>query len=277
MEDMTKEWIEELVHKICREQVALECKNALNRNKDDLNTYKEELENRQKEELKNIKNDLQTYKNQITSKYESELSTNIQKTKEEYKKEWELYKGEVQKNNNEFINQIKKSISLIKKRIENLLPAAAVTGLAAAYKEATDELRHIKYSLLFAGFIIPLILLVWGFYEYVLIAEDLNFLSLISRLFVGFPLAWIAWFFQRSISQTRRLREEYNHKQRMMTVYEGFNNYIKTVETDGDKELEKMFSNQVIKIIGKNPAETLGESTTLLDSLKEDLNKKSSS
>ena len=211
--------------------------------------------------LNNIQK-IEEYSGELEAKKKAIISDETEIAK--YKNELQQHSSEIQKYNQK-IEKIKTTIENHSKKIESLLPSATSAGLASSYKEAGDRFGFWKSSIYFLGFITSLGALVWGFYEHLLGTNNLGFMNLINRVVVGFPLIWIAWFCQRSLSQIMRLREEYNHKQRIMSVYEGFNKYVKELSGSDAIKLERDLANQVIQAVSKNPAETLGRSTTLLD------------
>lgn len=62
------------------------------------------------------------------------------------------------------------------------------------------------------------------------------FTYLLQKLVSGIPWFVISWFGYTSIMTNRKLYEEYNHKQRVMQLYKGFEDYIKDGGTEEQKE-----------------------------------------
>ena len=156
-------------------------------------------------------------------------------------------------------------VESLRKIVRDLLPGATTAGLAGSYIDAQEKRGVGWYWFGFTASLIALICL----YGYNLFIEptSLTWGGLFIRFTTGLPLVWIAWYCQKSISQTRRIKEEYQHKERIMRVYPAFMKQLKEGEEENtDKILD--FITTTIKAIAKNPAEVLNPSETLLDSMK---------
>ena len=173
------------------------------------------------------------------------------------------------------IKEMQERFEQLNKRIESLLPGATSAGLASSYFDARTE-KKIKWYWL--GFVISLIILGIGYSYYFLNqSQSINLEDIIVRVIVGGPLIWLAWYCQKSISQTNRIKEEYHHKQRIMSVFEGFSKQIDELTKD-DPEKNKVKKLELISVIinaiRKNPSEILDPSETFLDSIRKCVNEK---
>ena len=81
------------------------------------------------------------------------------------------------------------------------------------------------------------------------------------KLAISLPLLWISWFGQRNISQRKRLFEEYNHKLRVVQLYQLFTSDETSYKFNNREELEVV----LIDSIRNNPAKHLGKSETMID------------
>ena len=164
-----------------------------------------------------------------------------------------------------FQKNSEKQFNELKKKIEGLLPGATSAGLASSYQDAQKEK---KAKPLWIGFIASLLVLMAGyFYSFVYNSPPTDLSTIAIRVTIGFPLIWIAWFCQRSISQMTRISEEYRHKEKIMRIYDGFSKQIEQ-STDAEEAKTKKVDliSVTINAIEKNPAEKLDPSETLLDS-----------
>lgn len=155
----------------------------------------------------------------------------------------------------------------LKTKIEGLLPGATSAGLASSYQDAQKEK---KAKPLWIGFITSLLVLMGGyFYSFAYNSPPTDLSTIAIRVTIGFPLIWIAWFCQRSISQMTRISEEYRHKEKIMRIYDGFSKQIEqSTDTEEAKTKKVDLISVIIGAIGKNPAEKLDPSETFLDSWK---------
>ncbi len=183
-----------------------------------------------------------------------------------------ILKDKMQKQCSSFEKIVKdksKVLDSLTEKIENLLPGATSAGLASSYRSARKEKNTKCY---WFGFLGSLIVLCGGYFYYLIATgSGIDWLDVVVRTVVGMPLVWIAWYCQRSISQTNKIKEEYHHKQRMMSVFDGFSKYVSELTKDDPEQnkLKKLeLISAVIDAIKKNPSEILNPSETFLDSLE---------
>ena len=157
----------------------------------------------------------------------------------------------------------------LKTQILSLLPSAGAAGFSSTYYDAKsryaptsfkgkrgaskdsgvlgpfrflfgyDPIAIFSTCFFYAMFMLPLLALVYGTYELVRDLEahpalDNRIFAL--RILIAIPLAALSGFGFASLHRYRRLFEEYNHKQRVMELYESFRNEI---EKEGDEEQKK--------------------------------------
>ncbi len=193
------------------------------------------------------------------------LVSEIQKQKEDS----DNIASQIQENHNsslEIINKQKKNMEDLVKRIENLLPGATSAGLASSYYDAWREKNTILHWM---GFIFSLLFLTSVYFYYLILqSQEISLATILTRLIAGVPLIWIAWYCQKSISQTNRIKEEYRHKEKSLRVFDGFSNKINELtKEDPSKNKEKKleFISDTMNAIKKNPSEILDPSETFLN------------
>ncbi|MFW5703764.1 MAG: coiled-coil domain-containing protein [Patescibacteria group bacterium] len=135
-------------------------------------------------------------------------------------------------------------------------------------------LRQIKEVLRYLIFIVPLVLATFIIIAPEVIIQLLGIQNIptkltssdfiLYRFMVSFPLAWIGWFGQRNISMHKRLFEEYNHKLRVTQMFLLFSTEHKALSNN---KISLELENALIDAIKSNPAEHMGKSITLIDSI----------
>ena len=149
------------------------------------------------------------------------------------------------------------------------MPGATAVGLASSYIQGKKEKTTLLYWL---GFILSLGgLFVMYFKVLFNNLDNLTLMNLLNRTILGLPLVWIAWYCQKSISQTTRLKEEYQHKERLMRAFVGFSKEVDKlteINTDENISLKRDLISVTIKAIQRNPADTLGSPKTLREPWK---------
>ena len=163
----------------------------------------------------------------------------------------------------------KEKMEELKQRIEKLLPGAASAGLASSFHKAQEKTGLLVFF--WVGFVGSLFLATGGygyfFYDSLSDNDVLTWGHVFIRLTLGIPLFWIAWYCQRSISQINRIKEEYQHKERLMTVFDGFSRKIEAMSEAGESATQMRLIETVIEAIARNPAQVLDPSATMLDSM----------
>ncbi|MEF2174848.1 MAG: hypothetical protein V3575_00125 [Candidatus Absconditabacteria bacterium] len=125
-------------------------------------------------------------------------------------------------------------------------------------------------------FMVPLAIIVYLFSQHDIMNSLIENLSssgtkptiselIIFKGLISVPLLWISWFGQKSISQRKRLFEEYNHKYRVVQMYIMFISNEKSYTLQQTQELE----NALLEVIKNNPAVHLGKGETMIDRIFE--------
>lgn len=149
--------------------------------------------------------------------------------------------------------ELENRCSEILKKADNILKVATTVSLANSYTQGKEETSK-NLCQLGIGFILSLgLLTLYGIYVFESI-EEVAITTLIFKISIGFPLIWIAMFFQKIFSQKQRVKEEYHHKERIMMLYDGFEKHIKNNPDNKDNTVKLIKT--MLEAIAVNPAET---------------------
>ena len=93
--------------------------------------------------------------------------------------------------------------------------------------------------------------------------SDWNELSFLNRLIISIPLRWISLFWQRNISQRKRIAEEYNHKIQVLKMYLNFttNDSQYLLDETIKQELQK----EVLEVIKRRPGDIYWKDESMFD------------
>lgn len=136
--------------------------------------------------------------------------------------------------------------------------------------------RYAKTLFSYLVFMAPLAVIVYFFAQPDIMADLVKSVStdtykptvqelIFLKALIWLPLLWISWFGQKSISQRKRLFEEYNHKFRVVQMYIMFTSNEKAYTLKQTKELEVA----LLDVIKNNPAVHLGKWETMIDRIFE--------
>jgi acyl-CoA-binding protein len=155
--------------------------------------------------------------------------------------------------------------------IKALLPSAGAAGLSSTYYDAKSRYAPTSYAgkpgvkiltgwrkilrvsvgynpvsvvttvVYYSMFLVPLGIVFWGSFTLLLKVEQdphfvLDYRMLLLRVLIAIPLGTISAYGFSSIRRSRKLYEAYNHKQRVMELYQAFKNEI---EAKGDADQVK--------------------------------------
>ena len=162
--------------------------------------------------------------------------------------------GLKQRLHNLYDEQQKKYDGLVT-RIENLLPGATAAGLASSFSDAKKEnaRSNIFLNIGFYGSLLILAVAYGVLYSKILSSEiSVTWDLVLFKTTLSFPFAWMAWYCQKAIAETKKTREEYHHKQRVMELYAGFADHIKGLSAD---DRMSALAQVVLDTVKRNPAE----------------------
>lgn len=151
--------------------------------------------------------------------------------------------------------QAKKSDEL-QHEIERILGDANRVGMAASFRQRKNDLKHghIVWQCFFLLSLIGVILVSSYFLLPELAKDSVSWASVFSKLWVTFPLVWIAWFSSKQYSQISRVREDYAFKEATAMAFEGH----RKVARETDPELESELLSSCIENMELNPIRLLG-------------------
>jgi hypothetical protein len=236
-------------------------KNSVEQLKSQSNVFFEELKTT-KEKISSLKTELDESKKEIDLFYKK-IFTSQEKTESNPDGlSVSKYLDKFQEDNKIEFSKIKETweekYSELEEKIESLLPSATSAGLASSFKAGKEDNK--KAGWLWFGFIGSLISLLL-FYGYSFVYKDISAITIptiIVRLSLGLPLIWIAWFCQKTISEQKRIKEEYHHKERIMSLYDGFIKHMQSLPI-GESEESKNLIKIMLNAISVNPAEILNK------------------
>jgi len=159
--------------------------------------------------------------------------------------------------------------------IRSLLPEAGAAGLSGAYVQAKSKYGAIPYdgkygflgwryvahfikshaatTIYYTMFVAPLIIMIVMLFDlfHEIKSDDIDEKVILFRTLITLPLAAISLFGWSSIRLSRRLYEEYNHKQRVMQLYHSFKD---EVDEHGTPEHKQALLSIMLKAVDDKPS-----------------------
>lgn len=175
----------------------------------------------------------------------------------------------VQSKYNNQISQWNETYTSLKEKVEKLLPSAMSAGLAYAFieKREREQNEQEASSRTFFGAIIalvvvsllPVLLNLCLLRETIAsnIGETVKILGNLiwAMLPIYIPILWVAIFSNRRINLSKKLIEEYSHKEAIAKTYEGLSNQIQKLDDDDiSKELRNKLIENTLQASSENPS-----------------------
>ena len=206
-----------------------------------------------------------------------ELEENLKKKNKEINQLRELSEGnfdtfleEKNEDTDKYIEGWKKKYEEYEKTIEKLLPRALTTGLSSAFSKKKDDeiesFKILKYQ--FIGGIVGLVivsLIPFGI-SLKFLVDETSWDIVINRaprlilaiLPLYLPVLWLAYSANKKMNLSKRLIEEYSHKEVLSRTFEGLSNQIENLEdNDLSKELRVKLLYDFLVVSSENPGKLI--------------------
>lgn len=206
-------------------------------------------------------------KKQELEKVYNELEQKIVSTKADA----ESFESDYKQRVTEFLSSAQTEADALSGKVRGLLPDAMTAGLSAAYlanrrmeeDEQNTQLRTFKHCILgmMALALLPIVinLSLWLFCG----KSFMDILAMLPRevmyiLPIYVPLFWLAIFANKRVNLSKRLIEEYKHKEAVSKTYEGLSKQIDELGDDAaSRELRTRLLYNTVMLSEKNPGELI--------------------
>lgn len=187
------------------------------------------------------------------------------------KSDAEAFEKDYKKQCADFLEKAKVESEAIANKIKGLLPDALTAGLSSAYNEnrKLEEVEQKSQLNLFKwciGGMMALALIPIAINLYLWIGKDFTVMQLLEKLPremmcilpIYIPLFWMAIFANKRVNLSKRLIEEYKHKEAVSKTYEGLAKQISEIGDDNtSKELQARLLYNTVMLSEKNPGELI--------------------
>lgn len=188
----------------------------------------------------------------------------------ELKNGFEKFSREKTDEFNETVGGWNSQFLAIHEKIESLLPNALTAGLSAAYSnKKKDELTDYKrlegqFRNAIIGLIsvslIPFIVSIYFIYDGKSLAETIYGMPrlVLSILPLYVPVLWLAYSFNRKMNLSKRLIEEYTHKEVLSKTFEGLSTQIQNIkDSDVSADLKARLLYNILEVSSENPGKLI--------------------
>jgi len=233
--------------------------------------YTEENEEGEQVKIEGLKNELEKTYNLLNIQ-SKELDNKLDELNEKSDAKVDDFIENNEKRIEEIINSSKSEYESINDRIKSLLPDALTAGLSSAFINKKDEEVKLyeEYKIKFSKgirnltivAILPVAISVYSLLNGAELSEVIERTPKIILAFLPFyiPLVWITISANKKVNLSKRLIEEYSHKQVLSMTIEGLSNQINDIE-DGviSEELRIKLLNNFLFVSSENPGKLISD------------------
>jgi CRISPR type III-B/RAMP module RAMP protein Cmr1 len=222
-------------------------------------------------EIKGLKDNLEKAYVELDNKI-SFSNSNIESFQKDTEQQYTALQDSTKKNYEDHITNWDINYRVIESKIQALLPNALTAGLSSAYSEKKqvelDEYKRLNITFIIAIFglisisIIPFIVSYISFsdnkpLEKVLLDMPRLVLSILP-LYV--PILWVAYSSNRKMNLSKRLSEEYSHKEVLSKTFEGLSTQIKNISNAKvSEDLQNKLLYNILEVSSENPGKLISD------------------
>lgn len=231
--------------------------------------YEDEDEDGEIITVDGLKKELEISYNNLTASSEH-LEENLEKLKNSSKVQYDNFIKNNQDDLDKLKSNSKSEYDKINKQIESLLPNALTAGLSSAFvtKKSEEEELYKEYKKSFNNGILYIslsALLPIGISIFYLLsgATLTDTIERAPKIMLAFlplyiPLIWTTISANKKVNLSKRLIEEYSHKQVLSMTIEGLSKQIENIEdADMSEELRIKLLNSFLNVTSENPGKLI--------------------
>ena len=264
-------------------------KNAINKNNEVYEAYieivgheEEDEESKETSYVSGLKDELEGQYNELKKQQES-LANSIKDLGAESVSVYHDLKARTTKDYSDLIEEKnkatetvitdwKKKYEAIEQQIQELLPHALTAGLSSAFSQKKEEESTLfdeltkQFNRGIIGlvtvstipFILSIIFLINGDSWDIIISRVPRLV--IAILPVYFPILWLAYSSNKKMNLSKRLIEEYAHKEVLSKTFEGLSTQIKNLkDNDSSDELKTKLLYNFLEVSSENPGKLISD------------------
>ncbi|REG86296.1 hypothetical protein [Winogradskyella sediminis] len=219
--------------------------------------------------VEGLKKELETSYNQLTE-VSGNLEENLENLKETSKEQYNDFIKKNQVDLDSLKSNSKKEYDKINKQIESLLPNALTAGLSSAFvtKKGEEEELYKEYKKSFnkgilyisLSALLPITISIVYLLSGATLTDTIERAPKIMLAFLPLyiPLIWTTISANKKVNLSKRLIEEYSHKQVLSMTIEGLSKQIENIEdADMSEELRIKLLNSFLNVTSENPGKLI--------------------
>lgn len=221
-----------------------------------------------------LKDKLQKVYTSLASELKT-LKTSFDELRSENKESLDSLYDTNEKKFEKFITEKELIYSSIVKEIKDLLPDALTAGLSHAYSEKrNNEIKENKALMKnfnkAISFLVLISLIPFCVSTYLLIQGQslISTIEYLPRLIFSIiplyaPVVWLAYYSNKKLNLSKRLIEEYTHKEVLSKTFEGLSKQIESLpNSKGSNDLRTKLLYNILTVSSENPGKLISDYNT---------------
>ncbi|QDK79774.1 hypothetical protein EXU85_14610 [Spirosoma sp. KCTC 42546] len=238
---------------------------ALNKRKKEIDDIYREIFGYQQTDEDNETTKVEGLKDELEKSYQK-ISLDIKETFDKINQINSSYESKY----TDFENGHKSKYEKINKEIDSLLPRALTAGLSAAFSsKRQDEIQESQnlqdnftkgIYILIGVSLLPVAVSIWSLFKGISLEEVILRLPRLVLAIVPMyvPALWFTYSASKKLNLSKRLIEEYTHKEVLSKTYEGLSNQIASiVDKEQSEELKFRLLSSFLQISSENPGKLI--------------------
>lgn len=196
----------------------------------------------------------------------------LQEAYDKLRRDFEAFSKEKKTEFSNAIGEWSNEFQSVRDQVKSLLPDALTAGLSQAYseKKQTEKIECAELEKLFRNYVYGLVavsLIPFGVSIYFLSngtgLEDVilklpRLVFSILPLYV--PVLWVAYSANRKMNLSKRLIEEYTHKEVLSRTFEGLSTQIQNIkDVDVSRDLRTKLLYNILEVSSENPGKLISD------------------
>lgn len=238
---------------------------ALNKRKKDIDDIYREIFGYEQQDENNEITKIEGLKDELEKSYQK-ISLEIKESNDKINDVHSSYEAKY----SEFEKSYKNKYEKIILEINSLLPRALTAGLSAAFSsKREDEILESKslqsnftkgIYILICVSLLPVAISVWSLFKGISLEEVITRLPRLVLAIVPMyiPALWFTYSASKKLNLSKRLIEEYTHKEVLSKTYEGLSNQIASItDKEQSEELKFRLLSSFLQVSSENPGKLI--------------------
>lgn len=250
-------------------------KNEIDRIHNDIFGYDEtDNETNEVNHINGLKDELEESYDGLDEKLDN-LKLEIEKLENSSNSNYKTFFEKSEDSNFKLFNEWNDKYTELNKKIENLLPNALTAGLSHAFSDKKEEevksyQKHkTQFGLGIAGMILVSLIPFFFSYKFIIDAVDID--TVINRaprlvlaiLPLYIPVLWLSISSSKKMNLSKRLIEEYSHKEVLSKTFEGLSRQIENInEEEISSDLRISLLQNFLHMYSENPGKLISNYDT---------------